>query len=379
MSSLEIFIYHFFSYLSFHSTSQYANHALTFWLYFFLRIIFQIFLSIAFTLLDATALVMSETEDVDYGKQRFWAIFATGLFSPICGWLVDGFSEGKDEFSTNYSPTFWFFNALVLVTIFTMFILNIDVAPPPKNIWTNIKPILKSFQIWVFLIMVFILGTCWGFVESFLFWYLLDLNAPKYLLGLTLTTGAITSLPFLHSSEWFVEKAGHVNLLILAFVFYLIRFVGYSVIHSPWWCIPFEAMEAFTAHLMWVAAATYSAKLAPKGLMATVQSVVGGLHYGVGRGAGSMVGGSLMAVFGARLAFRVIGIFAGITALVYFILYYGFLRKRELIKPTIVFQDAEKMENDVVKNGLINGDVKVDEKSEALISKDNSSKVEIAK
>ncbi|CAG2163443.1 unnamed protein product [Oppiella nova] len=91
-----------------------------------------------------------------------------------------------------------------------------------------------------------------------------------------------------------------------------------------------NAMEAFTYHLMWCAAATYSQKLAPEGLTATMLGIVGGLHYGVGRAAGSMFGGSLMAIFNARIAFRIMGIIAGVVALVYTLIYYIFLRKDEI-------------------------------------------------
>ncbi len=208
-----------------------------------LRILFQISVGICFTLLDATTLVLCDKhEQTSFGKERFWAILATGLFSPICGLLIDYLSAGKDEFSQDYSPSFHFFNLLVLITAITLVILKIEIASPPKNLIKNFKPLLKSWQIWILLIVIFILGTCWGFVESFLFWYLLDLNSPKYLLGLTLTVGAFVGLPFLHKSEWFVEKAGHCNLMILALIFYLIRFGGYSLIDSPFWCIPFEVL-----------------------------------------------------------------------------------------------------------------------------------------
>lgn len=72
--------------------------------------------------------------------------------------------------------------------------------------------------------------------------------------------------------------------MIIALGFYFIRCFGYSLIQSPFWCFPFEvshksflnkcvieniphlqAMEAFTYHLMWVAATVYSAELAPEG------------------------------------------------------------------------------------------------------------------
>lgn len=203
---------------------------------------FQICVGICYTLLDATTLLLADKHKSSFGKERIWAILATGLFSPICGWLIDSLNVGKDEYSIDYSPSFHFFNGLVLLNVITLLVLNIEVAPPPPNLWKNFLPVLKSWQVWVFLIVVFILGTCWGFLESFLFWYMLELESPKYLLGLTLTTGAIVGLPFLHQSEWFVKKAGHVNLLILALFFYLIRCGGYSLITNPWWSIPFEVI-----------------------------------------------------------------------------------------------------------------------------------------
>ena len=104
----------------------------------------------------------------------------------------------------------------------------------------NVKILLKSFPVWILFVIIFILGTLWGFVESYLFWYLLDLGAPKLLLGFTLTTGALISLPFLVSAEWFVKKFGYANLMIIALAFYFIRCFGYSLISSPYWCFPFE-------------------------------------------------------------------------------------------------------------------------------------------
>jgi hypothetical protein len=53
---------------------------------------------------------------------------------------------------------------------------------------------------------------------------------------------------------------------------------------DAWWCFPFEAMEALSCHLMWVAAATYCALLAPKNLLATLIGVLGMAHFSLGRG-----------------------------------------------------------------------------------------------
>ena len=280
-------------------------------------------------------------------RVRFWGILGTGLFSPICGWLVDR-TDGQSEFESDYSPTFHFFNFFVFLTVVISIVLDIEVSAPPKNMLRNLLKLIKSPSVWILFVVIFVLGTLWGFIESFLFWYLLDLKAPKMLLGLTLTTGAVVSLPFLVTSGWFVKRCGNENLMILALVFYFIRCYGYSLIESPFWCFPFEAMEVFTYHLMWVAAAIYSAELAPEGLRATMIGAVGSLHYGskchfyfsnvcpninfahffsVGRASGSMIGGSMMALIGARLAFRYLGIGAAVTAVFYSIYYYGYFRK----------------------------------------------------
>lgn len=41
-------------------------------------------------------------------------------------------------------------------------------------------------------------------------------------------------------------------------------------------------MESVSVHLMWVAAATYCASLAPKNLLATLIGVIGMAHFSIG-------------------------------------------------------------------------------------------------
>jgi len=52
---------------------------------------------------------------------------------------------------------------------------------------------------------------------------------------------------------------------------------------DPWWVFPFEAIESLAVHLMWVAAATYCALLAPKNLLATLIGLSGMSHFSLGK------------------------------------------------------------------------------------------------
>ena len=76
-----------------------------------------------------------------------------------------------------------------------------------KDAMKGLRSILTNFEILLFLVMMFICGIMYGFVETFLFVFLKeDLHAPMYLLGLTITTGAVVSLPFLYYSDSIVKK-----------------------------------------------------------------------------------------------------------------------------------------------------------------------------
>lgn len=244
-------------------------YMLTFWIYISVRIFHQVAVGLSYVLLDTTAIVLSEEHGSSYGRQRFWAILATGIFSPICGFIIDHISVSVDSETgviiNNYAPAFYFFNVLTAITFIKATMITVTIPELPTNVWKNIRPLLKTANVWLFLLSIFVMGSCWGFLESFLFLHLQKLDAPNYLMGLTLTVGAFVGLPFLYESEWFINKFGAVPILLVALVVYFIRLIGYSLIVNPWWCIPFEVMEAFTLHLMWVATVKFAYCYSPPG------------------------------------------------------------------------------------------------------------------
>lgn len=69
-------------------------------------------------------------------------------------------------------------------------------------------------------------GTCFGVLDTFLFWFLQDLGAKKYLMGITVTVGSVAGIPILVSSGFIFRKLGLSNTIILGFAFYVIRMLG---------------------------------------------------------------------------------------------------------------------------------------------------------
>lgn len=103
----------------------------------------------------------------------------------------------------------------------------------------------------------------------------------------------------------------------------------FGVFRNAWWCFPFEALESLSVHLMWVAAATYCAILAPKGLLATLIGVCGMAHYNIGRGSGSFIGGNIIGKVGIRQSCRLMCYLAFLSGCVYFLLYILWLKNIE--------------------------------------------------
>lgn len=210
-------------------------------------------------------------------------MIAMAIFPPLAGVLVDVFSIGE---SINYAPAFHTHNILALLTGIAVWHLDFEMEDAPQSYMETFKNfwlLVRNPTILFLLLLVFWLGTMWGFLESFLFWFLIELGSPTYLLGLTVTVGSFVGLPFLYYARIIVSKIGHENILSIAVLMYMVRCIGISLLKDAWWIMPFETLEIFTYHLMWVAAATHAAHLSPPGLLATIQGFIEGVHYGVGK------------------------------------------------------------------------------------------------
>ncbi|KAL4713882.1 hypothetical protein ACJJTC_015536 [Scirpophaga incertulas] len=317
----------------------------TFYIYFFLRFMGTIMLSAGVTIMDPIALTMIQKYGGDFGRERLFSSIGMAIFSPITGMLID--MRSKQVGYTDYSAAFYTYDVLLLISAITVAVMPLGAKLPADNLLRDLVNIIKMPHIIIFIFFLFALGNFWGFIESYLFIYLKELGAPNFLLGITVTVGTLSSIPFLYGADAITARIGHVNVIIVAFFSHAARLVGYSFIENSWWCFPFEAMESLSVHLMWVAAATYCAMLAPKSLLATLIGVLGMAHFSLGRGSGSFGGGLLIASLGTREAFRYMGLIAFLGGISYGFLHYFWLRNINMtgIDETCE-QDTESGEGD---------------------------------
>jgi len=276
--------------------SNHGNRLITNGVYFIFRMLATMALASCFILLDAQTIQMCTIEEKrgntgSYGKQILYKTLAQAVISPTVGAVMDYITELQGQ--PNYVAAFIIADILIGISLFCAMKIDMDLElPKSKDSMGGLKAILTNMEILLFLVMMFVCGSMYGFVETFLFVFLKeDLHAPMYLLGLTITTGAVVSLPFLYYSDSVVKKVGYHGIIGIALIMYGVRYVGYSYIRCAWYAFPFEALEVFTFYSLQVGAAEFARVHAPPGMLATVTGLQGGAHNGLGKGFGGLLGG----------------------------------------------------------------------------------------
>lgn len=306
------------------------NTRLTFWSYMAIRLFVGIIGGTAFAMFEGAVMAILREQNADYGLQRVYANIGGMISSPLSGILMDYASKGKGY--TDFRPAFYLYAFLKISSGLLILTMNLEFKAPATNIVSDVMTVMRNVEIVALFIVVFVLGTAWGYLESFLFWLLQDLGASRTLMGLTITVGGIAGVPLLVLSGPIIKKLGHANILFIGFIFYTIRLLGYSVLNNPWLCLVFEAMEGVTSALTFTAAVTYAAKLSNINTDTSVQGLLGGLYFGAGKGSGGLIGGYMMKAFGTRATYRIFAVACTVTGLLYFLYNKFYLRKRSQVE-----------------------------------------------
>lgn len=69
-------------------------------------------------------------------------------------------------------------------------------------------------------------GLFWGFIESYLFWFLEEMGGSKSLMGLTVTISSLFGIPALLVSDVVFRRIGHANIQVIGFAVYIVRLIG---------------------------------------------------------------------------------------------------------------------------------------------------------
>lgn len=172
--------------------------------------------------------------------------------------------------------------------------------------WDLIK-IICSVRYSSVLFVAWFMGFGYGFVFTFLFWHLEDLNGSTTLFGICSVLSHVSELTAYFFSHKLIELIGHIRVLYIGLACNTARYLYISYLENAWTVLPMEVLQGVTHAAIWAACISYLSAAVPPALRTTAQGILQGLHLGLGRGCGAMIGGVMVNYFGAAETFRGIG------------------------------------------------------------------------
>ncbi|XP_070552560.1 major facilitator superfamily domain-containing protein 6-like [Ptychodera flava] len=300
--------------------------SLTFWLCLLLVQLSAVFSCLVHPLVDMTVYELLGENRGDYGKQRLWGAVGWGSFAVVSGLMMDAFSKDFTAADKNYDSSFAMFIILMIITAVVASQLHIPTQTPTQSMFSSLGVLLRQADIIAFLMLITVMGMCFGTIMTFLFVYLQEMGAPQVLMGLSLTVACISETPFLFFSGHIIKYIGNKGVFYLVLLSYIIRFLGYSFITNPWFVLPLELLHGITFGAMYAAVTNYGSIIAPPGMAATVQSLVAACNMGVGKGLGGLLGGIVYKAYGGKVLFCSFAVLCFLTGLLYWIVQFCIVR-----------------------------------------------------
>lgn len=323
------------------------NGQVTFWTYLVVRSIADIFPTTAVGLIDAAIVIATCETNLghgDVGRELAFGSLGFAIFSPIVGYLNT--LDINNDLQVPY--IFSFITYAILMAISALILLISSSMPLSRPEWwtkhARVMPLggirrhLSELTCLVFILVI--LGILWSGIDSFLPWHLNEMDDVSdaersgilnVLLGLTLTIGSLPAIPLLWNSERVVEFCGYTNLLITAFIFYIVRYAAYSYMQLAWWALASEVLEVFTMSILWVTVILYMRQLVPRHLTVTSQGMAVFFHFCLGRCFGAVFA-SLLSTYTSKgngsfvRVYQVGALVSAIVASVYFTIYHCCLK-----------------------------------------------------
>ncbi|CDQ67573.1 unnamed protein product [Oncorhynchus mykiss] len=183
--------------------------------------------------------------------------------------------------------------------------------------YSDLLRLFCSVQYSTVLFVAWFMGFGYGFVFTFLYWHLEDLKGTTTLFGVCSVLSHVSELAAYFTSHKFIELVGHIRVLYIGLACNTARYLYISYLENAWIVLPMEVLQGVTHASVWAACISYLSAAVPPTLRTSAQGILQGLHLGLGRGCGAMVGGVFVNYFGAAETFRGIGMASLVILLIF--------------------------------------------------------------
>ncbi|MBB3108234.1 PPP family 3-phenylpropionic acid transporter [Paenibacillus phyllosphaerae] len=179
--------------------------------------------------------------------------------------------------------------------------------------------LIRKPQIISFFVIILIVSISHRMYEGFLAVTMRQMGASDSLVGLAWLMSAVSEIPILFLLGKYGHKFKELPLLVIASLMYALRFWLVSVIDSPEWLIPVQAMHSVSFGIYFATALRYITSIIPDEYRSSGQALYAVVWTGVAGVISGTVGGSIYEAFGKDSFFQLAMTLALIAAAGFFI------------------------------------------------------------
>lgn len=248
-----------------------------FYIFLILIVVGEIFEAPSFIMIDTALIQKLGDKCHDYGKTRCFGSLGYGLASFGVGAVLDTTRYvycGREM--NNYMVVFYFFvGFMVIAFIFVLALFSFKYTEDSSSASSSIFEVYKlcfSPKYATFLLTAWFMGIGNGGQVTFINWYLEDLGATKFMMGLTTTIRASAVIVGFFCSGVVINKIGELQSVFWSLLLFAVIFYGYSYLINPWLVIPLEILQGFVYAISWSTCIVYLSAVTPDDGAATMQS-----------------------------------------------------------------------------------------------------------
>lgn len=236
-------------------------------------------------LLDSYAVAVSERVRTTFGSIRSWG--AIGYFISV---LVLGQLMGDDV-----SNLFLYAYALFMILTLAFMIRLPDLSPrQPMQYASGLQDLLGNRALLLLLLVAFLLAVGYAVIYVALGIHIVALGGTTDLVGVAFAVGAAAELPAFLFGGKIIRKFGERRVILVAIIFYGIRFALIGAITDPAWILPVQVLHMLSFAAFLVASVPLAHKIVFGEHPATTQSLLTTTSFGFGNIVGSVGGGWLL-------------------------------------------------------------------------------------
>lgn len=166
-----------------------------------------------------------------------------------------------------------------------------------------------------FFAVVLACGVATGCIETFLFVHVEALGGSKTLMGAGRAITCLSELPFFFHARPLIRRLGTFGVLHFAMTCYVLRLLVYATATAPAVILLVEPLHGVTYALLWAASTAHARRIAPPGLIASMQGLLSAVKFGGGVSLGAFLGGLLYRARGGSVLFASAAVMVAVALL----------------------------------------------------------------